>query len=176
MKEEQQEEPQQMTETKQEPESRSIKEEQTELWIFQDERQLLMKQESSTSVVTCSYEGIVHPVPELLQSVDTKEEPEPVPVKEEHEEPESVHIKEEQEDLYSNQDGDQLVVKQETDSFLVTPTYEQKVTSEPEPNKNQLLSANRPEAAPPFPVEAQLTVMDLNQQDAAKSLKLCQLC
>uniref|UniRef100_UPI0037E73F15 uncharacterized protein n=1 Tax=Semicossyphus pulcher TaxID=241346 RepID=UPI0037E73F15 len=35
-------------------------------------------------------------------------------------------IKEEQEELCSSQEGDQLLLKQETDTFILTPTYEEK--------------------------------------------------
>ncbi|MED6256175.1 hypothetical protein ATANTOWER_021368, partial [Ataeniobius toweri] len=83
IKEEQEEpEPDHITE---EPEHRVIKEEQVELCIFQDEGQILVKQETDTSMVTSADGEIFHSEPELQQMIETKEEPEPVQIKQEHE-------------------------------------------------------------------------------------------
>ncbi|XP_039645658.1 zinc finger protein 391-like isoform X1 [Perca fluviatilis] len=46
------------------------------------------------------------------------------------EEPDPPQIKEEQEDLCISQEGEQLVLKQETDAFMLTPTYEESGRSE----------------------------------------------
>ncbi|MED6278666.1 hypothetical protein CHARACLAT_026314, partial [Characodon lateralis] len=138
---EEQEEPetQQMSEPKEEPGPQPIKQEHIQLLICQDELQLFMKQETNTFMVTSAYQKIFHNVPEVqqiieinekIESVQNKEETEPVKIKKE---PEHVKI----EDFCSNQDEDQLTVKQETDSLMVTPAYEQKDKSEPEPNKSQ---------------------------------------
>ncbi|XP_045889747.1 zinc finger protein 501-like isoform X2 [Micropterus dolomieu] len=57
------------------------------------------------------------------------------------EDPEPPQIKEEQEELCSSQEGEQLVLKQETDAFMWIPAYEESDDSEPEPNRDhQLLS------------------------------------
>ncbi|XP_044051243.1 zinc finger protein 260-like isoform X3 [Siniperca chuatsi] len=57
--------------------------------------------------------------------------------------PEPPQIKEEQEELCTSQEGEQLLLKQETDAFMLTPTYEESDHSEPEPNRDQqLLSHN----------------------------------
>ncbi|XP_045889755.1 zinc finger protein 664-like isoform X2 [Micropterus dolomieu] len=57
------------------------------------------------------------------------------------EDPEPPQIKEEQEELCSSQEGEQLVLKQETDVFMWIPAYEESDHSEPEPNRDhQLLS------------------------------------
>ncbi|XP_035987839.1 zinc finger protein OZF-like [Fundulus heteroclitus] len=145
VKEEQEElEPQQMTETYDEPEPRAVKEERVEVLVFQEEGQLSVKQETSTSVVTSASEEIFHSGPELLQMVATKEEAESEPIKEEK--PESVQIKLKQEDLCSGQEEDQPTVKQETHICTVIPPCEENYNTEPEPNQNQLLSANCPEA------------------------------
>ncbi|KAM4739012.1 uncharacterized protein FYW61_003639 isoform 2-T2 [Anableps anableps] len=117
-----------------------IKEEHTELWVFQDEGQLVVKQETSTSLETPA-KKISHNVPEPAQITEVKEETEPLQIKEE---PEPVEIKEEQEDLCVYKDEEQIEVKQEPETFMVSPTTEQKDNSEP--TQNQLLSANRPEA------------------------------
>ncbi|MED6246964.1 hypothetical protein ATANTOWER_026936 [Ataeniobius toweri] len=60
MKEEQEEpEPKLMTEIKAEPESQPIKEE-VELWIPQDEEQLVMKQEMDAFMLPAAYEERLH--------------------------------------------------------------------------------------------------------------------
>ncbi|KAM8773630.1 uncharacterized protein AB9X84_017501 [Acanthopagrus schlegelii] len=60
------------------------------------------------------------------------------------EEPEPPQIKEEQEELCSSQDGEQLVLKQETDTSMLIPPYEESGHSGPEqPNSDhQLLPHN----------------------------------
>ncbi|KAM9364855.1 uncharacterized protein KZ484_011040 [Pholidichthys leucotaenia] len=60
----------------------------------------------------------------------------------EQEEPEPPQVKEEQEDLCISQEGEQLVVKLETDTFTVTLISEENQQSEAEPNSGQLLSHN----------------------------------
>ncbi|XP_063325672.1 zinc finger protein ZFP2-like isoform X1 [Pelmatolapia mariae] len=67
-------------------------------------------------------------------------------IKEEQEDPEPPQIKEEQEELCSSQEGEQLGLKQEADTFMVTLTYEQSDHSEPEPNSEQFLPLSSPEA------------------------------
>ncbi|XP_038560127.1 zinc finger protein 664-like isoform X4 [Micropterus salmoides] len=57
------------------------------------------------------------------------------------EDPEPPQIKEEQEEPCSSQEGEQHVLKQETDVFMWIPAYEESDHSEPEPNRDhQLLS------------------------------------
>nr|XP_033482146.1 zinc finger protein 180-like [Epinephelus lanceolatus] len=57
------------------------------------------------------------------------------------EEPEPPLIKEEEEEVCSSQEGEQLVLKQETDGFMLIPPYEESDHSEPETNSDhQLLS------------------------------------
>ncbi|XP_028434230.1 zinc finger protein 239-like [Perca flavescens] len=46
------------------------------------------------------------------------------------EDPEPPQIKEEQEELCTSQEGEQLVLKQETDTFMLTPTHEERNHSE----------------------------------------------
>ncbi|XP_033181550.1 zinc finger protein 135-like [Mastacembelus armatus] len=63
------------------------------------------------------------------------------------EDPEPPQFKEEQEQLCSSQEGEQLVVKQETDTFMWTPTNEDSDQSEAEPHSDQqLLSHSSPAA------------------------------
>ncbi|KAL7407019.1 hypothetical protein ABVT39_001670 [Epinephelus coioides] len=59
------------------------------------------------------------------------------------EEPEPPQVKEEEEEVCSSQEGEQLVVKQETDGFMLTPADEESEHSEPDTNSDhQLLSCN----------------------------------
>uniref|UniRef100_A0A3Q3JFD3 C2H2-type domain-containing protein n=1 Tax=Monopterus albus TaxID=43700 RepID=A0A3Q3JFD3_MONAL len=55
------------------------------------------------------------------------------------EDPEPPQVKEEQEELCSSQEGGQLGLKQETDPFILTPTYEESDHSEAEPTSDQQL-------------------------------------
>ncbi|XP_063317326.1 uncharacterized protein LOC134616392 isoform X2 [Pelmatolapia mariae] len=50
------------------------------------------------------------------------------------------HVKEEQEQLCSSQERRQVILKEETDTFMVTADYEESDHSEPEQKSNQLLS------------------------------------
>ncbi|XP_023194757.1 zinc finger protein 3 homolog isoform X1 [Xiphophorus maculatus] len=122
-------------EEEEEPEPRPNKAEKIQLWVVQDDGQLILKRETSTSTATRVYEEMCHSEPELEQMMETKEEPEPVEIKKEPEDPEPVRIKEEEEDC--NQVKYHLVVKEEPESFMVTPTNDQNHNSEPEPDKNQ---------------------------------------
>ncbi|XP_034397985.1 zinc finger protein OZF-like [Cyclopterus lumpus] len=57
------------------------------------------------------------------------------------EDSEPPQIKEEQEELCTSQEGEQLELKQETETFMLTPTCEETDHSEPEPTRDhQLLS------------------------------------
>ncbi|XP_038151302.1 gastrula zinc finger protein XlCGF17.1-like [Cyprinodon tularosa] len=116
-------EPQQMIDTTELPEPEPVREEQVELWLLQDEGQLLVKRETSSSVGTPEYPG---PKLQLMKGWT--------------EDPELVQIKQEQEDLCSNQGDEQLLVKQEAESFTVTPNNELKDNSQLEPSQDRLLS------------------------------------
>ena len=59
-------------------------------------------------------------------------------------EPRPPKIKEEPEELCTSQEGEQLALKQETDSFMMTPGYEECDHSEPEPNPDPFLSQHSP--------------------------------
>uniref|UniRef100_A0A8C7YBN2 C2H2-type domain-containing protein n=1 Tax=Oryzias sinensis TaxID=183150 RepID=A0A8C7YBN2_9TELE len=65
------------------------------------------------------------------------EEPEPPQTKEEQEEPEPPQIKEEPGELCISQDEDQLDLKQETDTLMEIPTYEEDENSEADLNNQQ---------------------------------------
>ncbi|XP_030606910.1 zinc finger and SCAN domain-containing protein 23-like [Archocentrus centrarchus] len=84
---------------------------------------------------------------DLPQQQDCKEEEEVFPVQQlwnqerrsslDQEEPEPPQIKEEVEELCSSQEGEQLVLKEKTDAFVVTPAYDER---EPESDHDQLHS------------------------------------
>ncbi|KAM9365665.1 uncharacterized protein KZ484_011772 [Pholidichthys leucotaenia] len=57
-------------------------------------------------------------------------------------EPEPLKVKEEQEEFFISLEGEQLVLKQEADTFMVTPISEKNERGEAEPNGDQLLSHN----------------------------------
>ncbi|XP_014882505.1 gastrula zinc finger protein XlCGF26.1-like, partial [Poecilia latipinna] len=87
-----------------------------------------------------------------------QEELEPLQVKQEQEEPEDHQIKKEQEDLehqqlkveekdvYCSQDGEQVELKQETDTCMLVPVDEQTSHTESEPNRNQVIFQEAAEA------------------------------
>ncbi|KAM9364815.1 uncharacterized protein KZ484_010997 [Pholidichthys leucotaenia] len=58
------------------------------------------------------------------------------------EEQDAAQVKEEEEELCSSQEEEHFGLKQETDTFMVTPTDEDNDNSETEPNSEQLLSHN----------------------------------
>ncbi|KAM6943907.1 uncharacterized protein PEZ65_001829 [Lycodopsis pacificus] len=59
------------------------------------------------------------------------------------EDPDPPQIKEEQEEPCTSQEGEQLELKQETETFMLTPIYEESDHTEPEPTRDhQLLSNN----------------------------------
>ncbi|XP_078790362.1 uncharacterized protein LOC144986638 isoform X6 [Oryzias latipes] len=75
--------------------------------------------------------------PEHPQIKEELEEPEPPQIKEERDEPEPPQIKEEPGELCTSQDEDQLDLKQETDTLMEIPTYEEDENSEADLNNQQ---------------------------------------
>ncbi|TKS91708.1 hypothetical protein D9C73_026093 [Collichthys lucidus] len=55
------------------------------------------------------------------------------------EDPEPPQIKEEQEELCTSQEGEEVVMKVEADTFVVTPTDEERDHVEPEPESDHQL-------------------------------------
>ncbi|KAM9364832.1 uncharacterized protein KZ484_011016 [Pholidichthys leucotaenia] len=121
---------------------------------FSPDQQLWNQEENS---------GLEQEEPELPQVREELEEPEPPQVKEELEEPEPPQmkeepelpqvkeeqdeleappVKEEQVELCISTEGEQLVVKLEANTFVVTVVSEEIQQSEAEPNSEQLLSHN----------------------------------
>ncbi|XP_004576123.2 uncharacterized protein LOC101482136 [Maylandia zebra] len=140
---------------KQSPELPQIKEEQEEVSTTQDVDSLVVKQEAEGIIVWTGEERLrlldtiwkceKHDKDFLQQHVCKQEEDlddqqvfnQGGNLSLDQEDPELPQIKEEPEELCTSQ---VLVLKVETDTFMVTSTYE-----EPEPNSDQLLSYNSPE-------------------------------
>ncbi|XP_039862899.1 zinc finger protein 90 homolog isoform X1 [Simochromis diagramma] len=148
------------------PEPPQIKEEQEELCSSQEGEQLGLKQEAEDIIVWIDEEQLrllemvwkpemqSHRIDLHQQSVHDEEmvtREKQVCNKErnsslDQEDPEPPQIKEEQEEVCSSQEGEQLGLKQETDTFKETPTYGESAYSEPEPNSEQFISHISPEA------------------------------
>ncbi|KAF3698552.1 hypothetical protein EXN66_Car014239 [Channa argus] len=80
--------------------------------------------------------------------------------------PDPPQIKQEQEELCTSQDVEELVLKQETDTFTLTPTYEESDDSEPEQNSdNELLSHN-------FPVVQRQDLKGIEHVDSGSTINL----
>ncbi|XP_039862864.1 zinc finger and SCAN domain-containing protein 2-like isoform X7 [Simochromis diagramma] len=142
------------------PETPQIKEEQEELCSSQKGEQLGLKQEAEGIIVWTDEKQLrlletiwkpvikLHRIDALQQHAFEEEEV----LTDQHvfnqernsslnqKDPEPPQIKEEKEELCSSQKGEQLGLKQEADTFMVTPAYEESSHSEPEPNSEQLLS------------------------------------
>ncbi|XP_015241676.1 PREDICTED: histone-lysine N-methyltransferase PRDM9-like [Cyprinodon variegatus] len=133
--------PKETTEVKKEPEPQLVDEKGIELWIFQGEGLPLVKQEISTSMGTAAdtewrMEAKEEPNPvgikveemdiESGQMIDTKEEPEPFPMKE-------------QAELDIVQNKVQPLGNQETQPLILTPAVHQNDYSEPETIMNHML-------------------------------------
>ncbi|XP_008404601.1 uncharacterized protein LOC103463169 isoform X2 [Poecilia reticulata] len=99
-----------------EPEARLIKEEEIEVCIIQDDERVDVKKETRTSILTSTCEETFHGEPELQQMLGRKNEPE--------------QIDKEPVEGSAFQEDDQRGVKQEMDTFMVTPSCE------PEPNSD----------------------------------------
>ncbi|XP_039862859.1 zinc finger protein 2-like isoform X2 [Simochromis diagramma] len=148
------------------PETPQIKEEQEELCSSQKGEQLGLKQEAEGIIVWTDekqlrlLETIWKPVIKLHR-IDVHQQhafKEEDVLTDQHvfnqernssldqEDPQPPQIKEEQEELCRSQEGEQLGLKQETDTFMVTPAYEKSDHSKPEPNSDQLFSHSSPEA------------------------------
>ncbi|XP_078791654.1 uncharacterized protein LOC144986893 isoform X3 [Oryzias latipes] len=128
-KEQNEPEPPQMKEEQEEPEPPQIKEEKEEPGPPQTEEELEEPEPPQTEDE--------QEEPEPPQIKEEQEEPEPPQMKEEQEEPEPPQIKEEPGELCINQDEDQLDLKQETDTLMEIPTYEEDENSEADLNNQQ---------------------------------------
>ncbi|XP_019203100.1 zinc finger protein 853 isoform X4 [Oreochromis niloticus] len=153
-----------------EPEPPQIKEEQEELCSSQEGEQLGLKEETEVHNDPVQYEEEMERQRRLLDITwkpqiklhrtdipqqDICEEEEVLPEQQlwnqersssvDQEEPEPPQIKEEQEELCSSQEGEQLGLKEETDTFMVT-TAEEGEHSEPGGDGQQLLSDDSPQS------------------------------
>ncbi|XP_078793689.1 uncharacterized protein LOC144987867 [Oryzias latipes] len=132
-----------------EPEHPQTKEEPGEVFISQDEDQIDRKQETDTLMEIPTYEEDENSEADLNNQQRNfrveHEEPEPSQTEEEQgeqqfqqikEEPEPPQIKEESGELCISQD-DQLDLKQETDTLMEIPTFEEDENSEADLNNQQ---------------------------------------
>ncbi|KAM9408343.1 uncharacterized protein KZ484_026697 [Pholidichthys leucotaenia] len=111
-----------------------IKEEQEDVCISREGEQFGLKQETH---------AFDEDAPQLH---DCKEE-EVLTVQQlcNQEEQDAAQVKEEGEELCSSREEEDLGLKQETDTFMVTPTDEDSDKNETEPDSEQLLSHNSPD-------------------------------
>ncbi|KAM9332712.1 uncharacterized protein KZ484_017829 [Pholidichthys leucotaenia] len=140
-----------------------IKEEQEDVCISQEGEQFGLKQETQTfdedfpQQPECKEEEVLteqqlwnqernsvqdQEEAEPPQVKDEEEEAEPPQVKDEEEEAEPPQVKDEEEELLISQEGEQLVMKLEADTFMVTHISEETQQSDAEPNSEQLLCHN----------------------------------
>ncbi|XP_034721381.1 zinc finger and SCAN domain-containing protein 2-like [Etheostoma cragini] len=131
-------------EDQEDPEPPQIKEDQEDLCTSPEGEQLGLKQETETfyhSNLNNSNTSEIHrnTQTELPQQHVCKEEEvlsdQQLWIQErnsslDQEDPEPPQIKEDQEDLCTSQEGEQLVLKQETETFMLTPTSEKRDHSE----------------------------------------------
>uniref|UniRef100_A0A3Q2X5F1 C2H2-type domain-containing protein n=1 Tax=Haplochromis burtoni TaxID=8153 RepID=A0A3Q2X5F1_HAPBU len=112
---------------------------------FCKEKQIQKKKKGALSLSSLPFPHFLFVLPELPQQPVCKDEevlPEPQLWSQERnslhqEEPELPHIKEEQEELCTSQEGEQVGLKEEIDTFMVTAA-EERDHHEPEANSNQL--------------------------------------
>ncbi|XP_030609252.1 zinc finger protein 394-like isoform X1 [Archocentrus centrarchus] len=127
------------------PEPPQIKEEQEEVCSSQEGEQLGLKQEAEGLIIWTD-EGQLR----LLETIWKPEKKlDRIDRQQKHickEDPEPPQIKEKQVELCSSQEGEQVGLKQEVDTFLVTTIYEESNHSEQNPNSEQLLSHSSTEA------------------------------
>ncbi|KAM9408346.1 uncharacterized protein KZ484_026720 [Pholidichthys leucotaenia] len=110
-----------------------IKEEQEDVCISREGEQFGLKQETH---------AFDEDAPQLH---DCKEEVLTVQQLCNQEEQDAAQVKEEGEELCSSREEEDLGLKQETDTFMVTPTDEDSDKNETEPDSEQLLSHNSPD-------------------------------
>ncbi|CAB1425668.1 unnamed protein product [Pleuronectes platessa] len=126
------------------PEPRQIKGEQEEMCISPEEEQLVLKQETDTLILTPDSEESDprEPESEELPQQHACNEEEALTDQQlcnqernsslDQENPEPRQIKGEQEDMCISPEEEQLVLKQETDTFMLTPDYEESDPRQPE--------------------------------------------
>ncbi|KAM9364763.1 uncharacterized protein KZ484_010934 [Pholidichthys leucotaenia] len=123
-----------------------IKEEQEDVCISQEGEQFGLKQETQTfdedtpQLHNCKGEEVL-----TVQQLCNQERNSSL----DQEEQDAAQVKEEEEELCISPEEEDIGLKQETDTFMVTPTDEDNVNSEIDPNSEQLLSHNSPDSESP---------------------------
>ncbi|KAM9364765.1 uncharacterized protein KZ484_010936 [Pholidichthys leucotaenia] len=118
-----------------------IKEEQEDVFINQEGEQFGLKQEAQTfdedapHLHDCKGEEVL-----TVQQLCNQERNSSL----DQEEQDAAQVKEEEEEPCSSQEEEDFGLKQETDTFMVTPT--DNVNSKTEPNSERLLSLNSPDS------------------------------
>ncbi|KAM9365899.1 uncharacterized protein KZ484_011992 [Pholidichthys leucotaenia] len=118
-----------------------IKEEQEDVYISQEGEQFGLKQEPQTFqdaqwLHDCKVEEVL-----TVQQLCNQERKFSL----DQEEQDATQVKEEEEELCTSQEEEHFGLKQETDTFMVTPTDEDNDKSEAVPNSELLLSHNSPD-------------------------------
>ncbi|KAM9332717.1 uncharacterized protein KZ484_017835 [Pholidichthys leucotaenia] len=119
-----------------------IKEEQEDICVSQEGEQFGLKQETQTfdedapQLHDCKAEEVL-----TVQQLCNQERNSSV----DQEEQDGAQVKKEEEELCSSQEEEDFGLKQETHTFMVTPTDEDNDKNETEPNSEQLLSYNSPD-------------------------------
>ncbi|KAG8007147.1 hypothetical protein GBF38_023306 [Nibea albiflora] len=122
------------------PEPLQIKEEQEELCTSQEGEEVVLKVEAVTCMIFNSNMSVRRTEEEVLtdQQLCNQERSSSL----DQEDPEPLQIKAEQEELCTSQEGEEVVLKMDADTFVVTPTDEERDHVEPEPESDHQLLLN----------------------------------
>ncbi|KAM9376246.1 uncharacterized protein KZ484_008863 [Pholidichthys leucotaenia] len=162
-----------------EPEPLQVKEQQDEVSTNQEGVPLVQKQEPDTFMVTSTYEENEHREAEpngAPRQHDCNEEKALI-VQErnsslDQEKPDPTWIKEEEEEPCSSQEEERFGLKQETDTFMVTPTDVDSKKRETEPMSEQLLSHSSPDTKSKYQGADSPQQNDLKQEEDVEDPQL----
>ncbi|KAM9364818.1 uncharacterized protein KZ484_011000 [Pholidichthys leucotaenia] len=118
-----------------------IKEEQEDVYISQEGEQLGLKQEPQTFEDAPQLRDFKEEEVLTIQQLCNQERKFSL----DQEEQDAAQVKEEEEELCTSQEEEHFGLKQETDTFMVTPIDEDNDKSESVPNSEQLLSHSSPD-------------------------------
>ncbi|KAM9364814.1 uncharacterized protein KZ484_010996 [Pholidichthys leucotaenia] len=118
-----------------------IKEEQEDVCISQEGEQFELKQETQTFEDTLQLHDCKEEEVLTVQQLCNQERKFSL----DQEDQDATQVKEEKEELRTSQEEERFGLKQETDTFMVTPTDEDNAKSKTVPNSEQLLSHSSPD-------------------------------